>query len=189
MIQTIDRLKEAQLLRRIQSGDDSAFTEAYDIYAPKLWKHAYYRTGTKEQADDIMSEAFLRAWEFIRERAKEIQHLRAFLYRVTNNLIVDHYRRKARAPIAMDEEMERTMRYDAEIDTNTDLLMESEKMREALLELRTDVRELLVMRFIDDLTIEEISVTTGKTKNAVYVAIHRAVKELKILCSETTSTN
>lgn len=186
MMPTIDRLKEAQILRRIQKGDDAAFTEAYDIYAPKLWKHAYYRTGAKEHADDILSETFLKAWEFVRERSKEIQHLRAFLYRVSNNLIIDHYRRNARAPIPMDEDIERTLSDDTEIELDTDLKIESEKMRQALLTLKIDVRELLVMRFIDDLTIEEISIATGKTKNAVYVSIHRAVKELKNVCSEIT---
>lgn len=186
MIQVLDRLKEAQLLRRIQTGDDSAFADAYDLYAPKLWKHAYYRTGAKEHADDIMSETFLRAWEFVRDRSKEIQHLRAFLYRVINNLIVDHYRRNARAPITLDEEMERTMGYDAGIDEATDLNLETERMRLALDAVRVEVREILVMRFIDDLTIEEISEATGRTKNAVYVSIHRAIKELKNVCSETT---
>ena len=190
MLQAIDRLKEAQILRRIQKGDDSAFTEAYDLYAPKLWKHAYYRTGAKEHADDIMSDTFLKAWEFIRVRAKEIQHLRAFLYRVTNNLIIDHYRRNARAPVRMDEELERTLGYDTGIEDETDMNFESEKMRLALAELRVEVREVLVMRFIDDLSIEEISDATGKSKNAVYVSIHRAIKELKTVCAATTiSTN
>lgn len=185
MLQATERLKEAQLLRRIRSGDDSAFVETYDLFAPKIWRHVLYRTGSGETADDIMSDTFLRAWEYVRSKAKEIEHLRAFLYRIANNLVVDHYRRRAKAAIPIDEDLERTLGADDGLDDRLDLGFEKDRMRRALLELRTEVRELLVMRFVDDLSIEEIAVTTGRSKNAVYVAIHRAIKELKTVCVTT----
>ena len=52
-----------------------------------------------------------------------------------------------------------------------------------LARLRPETRDLLVMRYIDDLPIGHIAQTTGKKKNAIYVALHRAVKELKELCA------
>mgnify|MGYP001286659091 CR=1 FL=1 len=61
------------LLARIQSGDGSAFIEAYDLFAPKLYRHALFRTSSPEVAEDIASETFTRAWEVIREKAKEIR--------------------------------------------------------------------------------------------------------------------
>jgi len=56
-------------------------------------------------------------------------------------------------------------------------------MAAMLARLRSETRELLVMRYIDDLSIGEIAELTGKKKNAVYVALHRAVKELQNLCA------
>ena len=183
MNQVIDHLKEAQWLDRIQGGDDSAFTEVYQDYAPRIWRHVYYRTNDRETADDIMGETFLRTWAFVRVRASEIEHLRAFIYRVANNLVVDHYRSRSRAAIQMDEVLERTLRYDAGIPESADEMLLAEAMRQALLQLQAEPRELLVMRFIDDLTIEEIAEALGKNRNAVYVSIHRAVKKLKEVCS------
>jgi RNA polymerase sigma-70 factor (ECF subfamily) len=189
MNQVIDHLKEAQWLSRIQTGDDSAFTEVYQDYAPRIWKHVYYRTNNRESADDIMSETFLRTWEFVRVRSHEVEHLRAFIYRVANNLVVDHYRSRSRAAIQMDEEMERTLGYDAEIDIQAEERLQADNMRRALLQLQAEARDLLVMRFIDELTIEEIADALGKNRNAVYVSIHRAVKKLKEVCSTAISVN
>lgn len=185
----LDRLKESHILRRLKSGDDTAFVEAYDLFAPKIYRHALYRTSSDETAADIMSETFLKAWEYVRESAKEITHLRAFLYRIANNMVVDHYRRRARAPDPIDDELERTLGIDMMIEETVDISIESGRMREAMLTLKIETRELLVMRYLDDLTIDEIAETTGKTKNAVYVALHRAVKDLKTLCSTTSSAN
>ena len=182
---TLERLKEAQLLRRIKNGDDSAFVETYDLFAPKIYRHVLFRTDSEELAEDLVSETFLKAWEYVRTQAKDVTHLRAFLYRIANNMVIDHYRRRAKGPVPIDEDLERTLSDEktSHLPEHVDLTMESERMRRALSGLRPDVRELLVMRFIDDLTIEEIAETLGKNKNAVYVAIHRGVKELKNVCS------
>jgi RNA polymerase sigma-70 factor (ECF subfamily) len=186
-MQALDRLKETQLLRRIKGSDEAAFVEAYDLYAPKIYRHALYRTGSSETASDVMGETFLKAWEYFRLHAQEVKNLKAFIYRICNNLVIDHYRRNARAPVPIDEDLERTLGVDAGIVEWADRNMEGERVRKAMCELRVEVREILVMRFIDDLTIEEIAEATGRNRNAVYVAIHRAVKELKIVCSTTIS--
>lgn len=185
----MERIKEALLLSRIQSGDGTAFIEAYDIFAPKLYRHALFRTSSPEVADDIASETFTRAWEVIREKAKEIRHLKAFLYRIADNLIIDHYRKNSRAAIPISEEIEETLRAPGDPHEALDRTLAGEKMAGLLALLRPETRDLLVMRYIDDLPIEHIAASTGKKKNAVYVALHRAVKELKDICSGTTSDN
>ncbi len=185
MSPTLERIKEAQLLRRLKSADDSAFVETYDLYAPKIYRHAYYRTGSAETAEDIMSETFLKAWEYVRTHSKVVTHLRAFLYRIANNLIVDFYRKRAKSALPIDEDMERMLGLDDRIGEKTDRILQSERMKAALSELGEDAREMVVMRYLDDLTIDEIAAATGKTKNAIYVALHRAIKQLKTVCSTT----
>lgn len=185
----MERIKEALLLARIQSGDGTAFIEAYDLFAPKLYRHALFRTSSPEVADDIASETFTRAWETVREKATEIRHLKAFLYRIADNLIVDHYRKNSRAAVSISEELEATLRAPGDPHEELDRTLAGERMTGLLAKLRPETRDLLVMRYIDDLPIEHIAETTGKTKNAMYVALHRAVKELKALCSDPTSDN
>lgn len=183
MNQIIDHLREVRWLHRIRKGDGAAFTEVYRDYAPRIWRHAYYRTSSRETADDIMGETFLKAWEFIRLRADEVIHLRAFLYRIANNLVIDHYRARAHAAVRMEEDLERTLGYDARLAELVDERTRSEQLRRALGRLPTESRDLLVMRFLDELPVGEIAETLGKNRDATYVSIHRAVKKLKEICS------
>lgn len=178
-------LKEAVLLRRIRSGDETAFVETYEFFGPKIYRHALFRTSSPETADDIMSETFVRAWETIRVKAAEVQRLRAFLYRIADNLIIDHYRRNARSAIAISDEIEETLRAPGDPHEEIDRLLKSDRLAQELERLRPETRDLLVMRYVDDLSIEEIASMTGKKKNAIYVALHRAVKELKLACPAT----
>jgi len=87
------------------------------------------------------------------------------------------------------EEIEETLRAPGDPHERLDRTLAGEKMAGHLAKLRPETRDLLVMRYIDDLPIEHIAEATGKKKNAVYVALHRAVKELKQLCSGSTSDN
>ena len=176
------RLQEALLLTRIQSGEERAFVETYELFGPKIYRHALFRTSSPETAGDIMNETFMRAWETVRIKAASIRHLRAFLYRIADNLIIDHYRRNARAAVAISDEIEQTLRAPGDPHAELDLLLKSERLAVALKRLRPESRDLLVMRYIDDLPIPQIAELTGKNKNAVYVALHRAVKELKAVC-------
>ena len=185
----VEGLKEALLLARIQSGDETAFVETYELFAPKLYRHALFRTSSPQVAEDVMSETFVRAWEMVRERAKEIRHLKAFLYRVADNLIIDHYRKNARAALPIGEDLEQTLASPGDPDGEVDQLLAGERMRVHLARLKPETRDLLVMRYVDDLPIEHIAERVGKKKNAVYVALHRAVKELKALCAGTSSDN
>lgn len=179
----MERLTEALLLARIQSGDESAFVETYGLFSPKIYRHALFRTSSPQVAEDIMSETFVKAWEVVRERAGEIRHLKAFLYRIADNLIIDHYRKNARAAVSISDELEDTLRAPGDPHAEIDRILETDGMMEALGKLRQETRDLLVMRYIDDLPIEHIAERVGKKRNAVYVALHRAVKELKTLCA------
>jgi len=178
-----EKMTEAKLLKRLKKGDHAAFTEAYDAFAPKLYRHAFYRVSSHEAAEDIMGQTFLKAWEFVTDKAGEIDNLKAFLYRICNNLIIDHYRSKSRTEVGLSDAIERTLASEEDIEEMADIGIAVERMHEALEELNGDTKELIVMRYIDELTIDEIAVIKGKTKNALYVALHRAVKELKLICS------
>ena len=178
-----EKMKENGFLKRLRKGDHRAFTEAYDLFAPKLYRHAYFRTSSHETAEDIMGQTFLKAWEFVSTKPGEVENLKAFLYRICNNLIIDHYRSKVRTDIAITDGLERTLSTDEDIEDAADLGIALDRMHEALDGLHHEAKDLIVMRYIDELTMDEISVIKGKTKNALYVALHRAVKELRIVCS------
>lgn len=173
--------KEAIWLKKLNKRDHEAFSQCYDFYAPKLYRHAFYRLGSKELAEDLASEVFIRAWEFLEDPTKKIDNLRAFLYSITNNLIIDHYRGKDRRPILIDEEIENILGDEGEWEKDLERRMEFEDILKSLEKLPEGTRELLIWRYIDELDIGEIAELSDKTKNAVYVALHRALRETRTL--------
>lgn len=185
----LERLKESLLLRRLHAGEGTAFAEAYELFAPRLYRHALYRTSSPETAQDVVSETFLKAWNFVQERAREIRNLRAFLYRIADNLVIDFYRKRAKEPDALPENAEELLPYHAGIAERADLQLDRARLERSLAGLKEDAKQLIVMRYLDELSIKEISDLTGKTSNAVYVSIHRAVKELQRVCDSSSSAD
>jgi RNA polymerase sigma-70 factor (ECF subfamily) len=171
-------LEEKLLLKKINERDEEAFSKCYDFYAPKIYRHAFYRLSSKELAEDITSEVFAKTWEFLTEPTNKIQNLKAFLYRVANNLIIDYYRSKERHSILIDEKLERNLGDGGRAEKKLSNKIELELVLKNLEKLNQEVKDILIWRYISGLSIGEIAELTGKTKNAIYVATHRGLKEL-----------
>lgn len=178
------RENRRQKLRGMKASEsqkiERSFLQAYDEYAEKILRHIYFRVSSMPLAEDLMSETFLRAWQYARQGG-EVRSFKSFLYRIANNLVVDHYRRKGREPAPLEEapedaEAEKILpRLEAELDRAFD--------RAAIAGyfsiLPVEYRELLIYRYIDDLSIREIHALTGKSFAAIYTGIHRALKKLR----------
>ena len=164
-----------------QGIDEKSFLEAYDIFAPKIFRHIYFRINSKEDAEDLTSQVFLKSWVYLKYPGREIENLKGFLYKTAHNLIVDYYRKKRKIPLPLNEEFENKFFYEKDIVQQINNQEELRLVRNAIKKLKKDFQEILVLRYIDDLSIEEIAHIIQKSKNAIYVTISRAVKELKII--------
>jgi RNA polymerase sigma-70 factor (ECF subfamily) len=69
------------------------FLAAYDNYADAIYRHCFYRVFSKPLAEELTQDTFMKTWKYL-EGGKQVENLRAFLYRVANNLIIDHSRKK-----------------------------------------------------------------------------------------------
>ncbi|MBC7074338.1 sigma-70 family RNA polymerase sigma factor, partial [Candidatus Parcubacteria bacterium] len=68
------------------------FAKIYDKFVDKIFRFIFFKVESKETAEDLTSEVFLRVWEIYQK--KEIENIRAFLYQTARNLLVDHYRKR-----------------------------------------------------------------------------------------------
>jgi RNA polymerase sigma-70 factor (ECF subfamily) len=166
----------------------SEFLAAYDEYAEKIYKHIFFRVNNKELAEDMTSETFLKAWNYIAEgdptgaeaMAGKVKNFRSFLYRIAHNMIVDHYRQKSHAALSLDALQEtegNKIEPVAEFKENTTIDLET--LKKQIDRLPENYKEMIVMRYIDDLDINEIRKITGKSFANIYVTIHRGLKMLK----------
>src|SRR3989344_5622010 len=72
---------------------EQEFLKAYDDLADAIFRHCYFRVSDRDKAKDITQDTFTKTWEYI-ARGGKVESIKAFLYRVANNLIVDEFRKK-----------------------------------------------------------------------------------------------
>jgi len=171
---------EKTILQRAQRGDTDAFEQVYDFYAPKIFRFAFLKTGNKENAEDLTSETFIKFWSYIRKEKITAETAEPILYKIARNLIIDFYRKKEVAMVAIDEEIA-----DRITDGRNDFINrminreEVKEMMEMLREIKDEYQEIIILRFVEELEIKEIAQITGKTNGSVRVLSHRALKSLE----------
>lgn len=176
--------KKRQILQRINQGDKDTFLKMYDFYTVKLFRHAYYRVSSKQVAEDIVQQVFLKTWQYLMNSENMIEDINAFLYKLTNNLIIDYYRKAERKNTSLDSDLERKLPIEPSYIKETNQSLEVDKVRKSLNLLKLEQQKVIIWRYLDGLSIKEITQLTGKSKNAVYVALHRALKELQKIIKE-----
>ena len=172
------KIREHKLLKQVNQGENQAFEEFYGLYVKKIYRFIYYRINSKQDAHDLTSETFCRAWQSAAQGSK-IENLKAFIYRIAHNLVVDFYAQKQKAPLELNEELKETLPDGGSLDKNIDVDLDLEQVKRAIKKLPSNYQEILIMRFLDELSISEISQVLGKSKNNIYVLIHRALSVLK----------
>jgi RNA polymerase sigma-70 factor (ECF subfamily) len=161
----------------------AALTSGYADYNKKLNLYALSRTSNSEMSADLVQETFLKTWKFL-VRGGSILKMEAFLYHVLKDLIIDEYRKKK--AVSLDALLEKG--FETGLDTREQLI-DMLDGKEALLLIQylpLPYRQVIRMRFIQELSLTEISLITGKTKNATAVHIHRGLEKLRILLNQNT---
>ena len=152
------------------------FLALYEECADAVFRHCFYRLHDRELAEDMTQEAFTRTWEYV-AGGKEIENLKAFTFRVANNLIIDHWRK--RKTFSLDVLAESGFDPSGDDHEHIVTTAESKEALRAIDTLDPMYRQILTLRYVNDFSIEEIAEVIGESENAVSVRIHRALKKIK----------
>jgi len=156
------------------------FSKIYNDYLEPIYRFVFLRVNSKEVAQDLTSEAFARCWEAFKKDCGAIQNPRAFLYKTAKNLVIDHYRAKGKTNIVPPETVENLL---ADSKTNLEhsaiLASEMNNVRQAMSHLNDDYQNAIIWRYLDDLSIKEMSHLLNRSEEATRVLLHRAMKELR----------
>lgn len=166
------------------TGDhQERFLKAFEEYNDALFRHAFLRVSDRERAIDIVHDTFTKVWTYIRN-GHEIDQFRPFLYKVLNNLIVDEYRKRKEA--SLDALMEIDGVDEGTFDELSENTVESlaatldgKRAFELLQALPDAYREIIILRFVDELGPKEIAALTEESENVVSVRLHRGLKLLR----------
>ncbi len=159
---------------------EKEFIAVYDSHADALFRYISSKMADRERAKELLQEVFTKYWDYIRTGV-ELENRRAFLYRIAHNLVIDD-RRKKKPEYILDHMMEEG--YDVRTEDNVLVELEARDVNRHLEKLPSTYREVVVMRYIDDLEIGEIAEILGEAENTVSVRLHRAIKKLRELFDE-----
>lgn len=152
--------------------------DAYDRYADAIFRHCFFRVFNREKAKDMVQDVFIKTWEYT-SRGGEVQNIRAFLYKVATNLIIDESRKKR--ALSLDALMEEGFDFGTDGREKAENIISAKEALALVEKLNTNYREVVLMRYVQDLSPKEIAEILGETENMVSVRIHRGVKKIKEL--------
>lgn len=155
--------------------DPEAFGKIYDAYVSRIYRFIYYKVPSVQEAEDLTSESFLRLWKYVQE-GKPVKHLGALLYQISRNLVTDYYRsRPERLTSAVEDESQEPSAYPHGIEQ----IIERTNIERSLRLLKDEYREVIILRYLDELQPREIATVLGKSAGATRVTIHRALEALR----------
>jgi RNA polymerase sigma-70 factor (family 1) len=170
--------RDAVLLQRLVQGDETAFRELYEDYQGRLFLFAYRFTKSKEAAEEIVQDVFVKLWEK-REQIKIEKNFAGYLFRVTRNLIIDGLKRAA-----LDKKVQQRIYTHMQVLRNpiADELLNKELERlhqQAINALTEQRRTVYLLSREEELSYAEIAERLGISKNTVHNHMVSALQSIR----------
>ncbi len=175
-----DSLQEKIQLLKLKNGDSEAFAFFYDQYMTRVYRFVYIRVSDKAVAQDITQDIFLKTWQHLVDK-KDIQNFGAFIFRVARNAVIDFYRLSRRQELPLEYADETEDPYTDQKTDSIDKSIDLQSLLDLLQKMKPEYQEVLILRYVEDLSIDDIAQIMQKDKNNIRVLIHRALNKLKSL--------
>jgi len=171
-----------ELVLKSQKGDQEAFGKVYDLYVTPIYRYIFYKVSDSD-VEDLTEILFLKAWENIRKYKKRKKtSFKSWLFRIAHNLVVDHYRLN-REHASLDPWISDTKK-EADPARLAQDSLNNERLKFAISKLKKGYQQILILKFINDLSNTEISEVLKKSEGSVRILQFRALKALKIQLEE-----
>lgn len=167
---------EAIIISACQSGNTEQFTELYETYVQKIYSFVFHKTLHKETAEDLTSDIFLKAIDKIQSFNPKKASFQTWLFTLARNTVVDFWRSQ-REHKNIDDIWDLDALEDLESDADKKLL--HEKLHTHLQKISAKQREVLMLRYWQDLSFKEIAEITGQSEASLKMSVSRSIKKLK----------
>ena len=182
----MDQDQEQEIIGRVLGGDRSAFVDLVEKYQGPIFNLAYRMTGSREDADDLTQETFIRAYQNLRryDRSKKFF---TWLYTIGINLIRNHLKKNVRDISHLAAAGSSLEQQQINGEGEGDVLSDDRMIRleQVIRKLPVDLREAIILKFVQDLTFEEVANVTGDSVSAVKMRIDRGLEKIKQMMEDT----
>lgn len=168
-----------QLVHDARNGDKEAVGVLYDTFVDAVYRFVFFRVSTREDAEDITEAAFVSIFENIGKYNERGLPFEAWVYRITRNKIIDYYRSKKKTISLAESADVPDDKQNPERETERQLT--KEYIMECVKLLPDTYQEIIILKYIEDKTNEEISELLDKPLAHVRVLQSRAVQKLRTI--------
>lgn len=168
--------QEEILIEKAQQGDKEAFGVLYKTYFARIHRYCKANIYREDLATDICQETFIKAWKaFPTFSLKNGGTLQAYLFRIARNLIIDLSRKKKEFSLAAYEDIQTEEDFEENIDKQDAV----NKLKTILAKLPEKERQIMILRYFEDVSHKEIGRILGMREGALRVRTLRVLKKLK----------
>jgi RNA polymerase sigma-70 factor, ECF subfamily len=170
---------EKQLIKAAQEGNSEIFGNLYTHYLPKIYRYILIKVNNKQMTEDLVHEVFVRAWTNLKRYQHQGFPFSSWLYRIARNQVIDHYRIK-RDHLSLDDTDDEFLEVENNLAAELDTRFKWEEVLNAMRNLTPDQQDVLIMRFVEEMSHQEIAFAMKKSEGAVRLIQHRGINQLKI---------
>ena len=171
-------IDESALLRRARQFDEQALAEIYDTLSPAIYAYAMRLLGDADLAEECIADTFSRFLNALHAGGGPQDYLKAYLYRVAHNWITDRFRH-ARPETPLDQEINLPASEEVEPHNTVADELERQELRHALALLTPEQRQVITLKYLENLDNAEIAQALQKPVGAVKSLQHRALATLR----------
>ena len=177
------KFSDKELMLKFQNGDELAYNELVNRYKNKLLNFIYRYFGSKDDAEDILQETFIKLY-YKKDYYKPISEFSTWIYTIAANLSKTELRKRKRRKTSQLSEMgvenkEFDIRYEDDTDLEINTEYNEHEINKAIQDLETPFRTAFILRDIQELSYEEISKITEVPLGTIKSRINRARIQLQ----------
>lgn len=169
---------DPEIVRKAKDGHTEALGRLYDFYITRVYRFVYFRVSSREDAEDLTEQIFVKVLVAVRAYEDRGLPFEAWLFRIARNEVTDYYRKRRaeKVPLEAIAELPDTA---PDPESVTQQKMAYQEVMAALPKLPKQYREIIMLKFIDDLENDDISEVLGKPVSHIRVLQSRALAKLK----------
>ena len=169
---------ESELIEQAKTDKD-AFGRLYERYVDRIYNYVYYRTGNAEDAEDLTARIFFRAMQHIGNYHDRGLPFSAWLYRIAHNLVANWHRDRSRRKIISLDDITQWQAPEKGPEFVTQLMEDKDALLSAIRRLPAERQELLILKFVEQLSNAEIGDIMGRSEGAIKSLYHRTLLALR----------
>ncbi len=170
---------EEEVLTRAAQGDREAFGQLYEQYIDRIFNYVYYRTGNLHDAEDLTARVFQRAMNHIHTYTDRGVPFSAWLYRIAHNLVANWHRDRSRRQEIPLNDLPVVPSKEDRPETSLVRSQEQDSLLHLIRQLPPERQNLLILKFVENLSNAEIGQIMGRSEGAVKSLYHRTLLSLR----------